>query len=125
MQIFQKVRIHYSPRRRFCFEKEAPEDFEEKFTNLCPLGQSFFSDGTFQSISQIHQFPTPIRSFRYSVDRAIQRFLTEGQQETNFYEYREDDILLANSVIYAQGNGIPVVYNFYGPCPHQGAKVFS
>ena len=39
----------------------------------------------------------------------------EGRQETNFYEYREDGILLAISVTDSLTDGISAVYNFYDP----------
>ena len=42
-------------------------------------------------------------------------FLVEGKQGTNFYEYREDDILLAVSVTDSLNDGVSAIYNFYEP----------
>ena len=42
-------------------------------------------------------------------------FLVEGKQGTSFYEYREDDVLLAVSVTDSLNDGISAIYNFYEP----------
>ncbi len=42
-------------------------------------------------------------------------FLVKGKQETSFYEYREDDVLLAVSVTDSLNDGISAIYNFYDP----------
>jgi len=42
-------------------------------------------------------------------------FLVEGKQGTSFYEYREDDVLLAVSVTDSLNDGVSAVYNFYEP----------
>ena len=42
-------------------------------------------------------------------------FLLEGRPETSFYEYREDEILLAVAVTDSLSDGISAVYNFYDP----------
>ena len=42
-------------------------------------------------------------------------FLVEGKQGTSFYEYREDDALLAVSVTDSLNDGVSAIYNFYEP----------
>ena len=42
-------------------------------------------------------------------------FLVDGKQGTSFYEYREDDVLLAVSVTDSLDDGVSAIYNFYEP----------
>ena len=51
--------------------------------------------------------PSSIKQYR--------EFLVEGRKETSFYEYREDDVLLAVSVTDSLNDGISAIYNFYEP----------
>ena len=87
-----------------------------KNSQICvSKGNPFFSTEHFNLYAKYISLRHKSGAINTPTVKEYKDFLVEGRQETNFYEYREDGILLAISVTDSLTDGISAVYNFYDP----------